>query len=207
MTSKFIQSGNNIHEKIEGENGALQFKSSSKAGIDLYFQLVRGYDGFKLCVQLGHCLTSDSPNDIADLFILAFQTRNCRGGKGERVLFYEMIKTLYGCYPQTVINLMDLVPHYGYYKDYFVILQEIKESPLYQNLNHKIIKIMVSQIEKDNVELEMSEKENRVAKLSMVAKYAPRSNKQCRNIAKAIYRKMYPEDIKAEEKYRKVLAK
>jgi hypothetical protein len=66
---------------------------------------------------------------------------------------------------------------------------------------------MVSQIEKDNVELEMSEKENRVAKLSMVAKYAPRANKLCRNIAKAIYRKMYPKDVKAEEKYRKILAK
>ena len=69
------------------------------------------------------------------------------------------------------------------------------------------IKIVVSQIENDIVELELSEKENRVAKLSMVAKYAPRANKQCRNIAKAIYRNMYPKDVKAEEKYRKVLAK
>ena len=66
---------------------------------------------------------------------------------------------------------------------------------------------MVSQIEKDNVELELSEKENRVPKLSMVAKYAPRANKQYRNIAKAIYRKMYPKDVKAEEKYRKTLVK
>ena len=31
--------------------------------------------------------------------------------------------------------------------------------------------------------------------------------KQYRNIAKAIYRKMYPKDIKAEEKYRKTLVK
>ena len=66
---------------------------------------------------------------------------------------------------------------------------------------------MVSQIEKDNVELELSEKENRVPKLSMVAKYALRANKQYRNIAKAIYRKMYPKDVKAEEKYRKTLVK
>ena len=66
---------------------------------------------------------------------------------------------------------------------------------------------MVSQIEKDNVELELSEKENRVPKLSMVAKYAPRANKQYRNIAEAIYRKMYPKDVKAEEKYRKTLVK
>ena len=207
MTSKFIQSGNNIYEKIEGENGALQFKSTSNDGLDLFFQLVRGYDRMELNQQLEHCLTSDFPNDIADLFVLAFQTRNCRGGKGERVLFYEMIKTLYGHYPETVMNLMDLVSHYGYYKDYVVILQEINESPLYQNLNDKIINIMVSQIEKDNVELELSKNENRVAKLSMVAKYAPRANKQCRNIAKAFYRKMYPKDVKAEEKYRKVLAK
>ena len=207
MTSKFIQSGNNIHEMIEGEKGALQFKSSSNDGLDLFFKLVRGYDRIELNQQLEHCLTSDSPNDIADLFILMFQTRNCRGGKGERVLFYEMIKTLYIQYPQTVINLMDLVPHYGYYKDYVVILQELIESPLYKILNDKIINIMVSQIQKDNVELELSKKENRVAELSMLAKYAPRANKQYRSIAKAIYRKMYPKDVKAEEKYRKVLAK
>ena len=207
MTSKFIQLGNKIHEKIEGENGGLQFKSSSNDGLDLFFQLVRGYDRVKLNQQLEHCLTSDSPNDIADLFLLAFQTRNCRGGKGGRVLFQEMIKTLYGRYPKTVINLLDLVPHYGYYKDYVVILQEIFESQLYENLNDEIVKRMVSQIEKDNVELELSEIENRVPKLSMVAKYAPRANKQYRNIAKAIYRKMYPKDIKAEEKYRKTLVK
>jgi hypothetical protein len=207
MTSVFIQTGNNKHEKVEGENGALQFKSSSSDGIDLFFKLVRGYNRVELNQQLEHCLTSDSPNDIADLFLLAFQTRNCRGGKGERVLFHEMIKTLYGHYPQTVINLMNLVSCYGYYKDYVVILQEINESQLYQNLKDEIIKIIVFQIEKDYVELELSEKENRVPKLSMVSKYAPRANKQYRNIAKLIYRKMYPKDIKAEEKYRKILAK
>ena len=104
-------------------------------------------------------------------------------------------------------KFIELVPHYEYYKDYVVILQEIFDSQLHQNLNDKIIKIMVSQIEKDIVELEMSEKENRVAKLSMVAKYAPRANKQYGNIAKKIHRKMYPKDIKAEEKYRKTLVK
>ena len=106
MTSKLIQSGNNIHEKIEGENGSLQFKSSSNDGLDLFFKLVRGYDR----IELEHCLTSDSPNDIAGLFNLAFQTRNCRGGKGERVLFHEMIITLYEHYPKTVMNVMSLVP-------------------------------------------------------------------------------------------------
>ena len=45
-------------------------------------------------------------------------------------------------------------------------------------LNDKIINIIISQIEKDNVEL--SEKEFRMPKLSLVAKYAPRGNKQYR---------------------------
>ena len=36
MTSIFLQSRNNIHEKIEGENGALQIKLSSNDGLDLF---------------------------------------------------------------------------------------------------------------------------------------------------------------------------
>jgi hypothetical protein len=32
-----------------------------------------------------------TPAQLADLVVLAFQTRNCRGGKGERTLFYHLI--------------------------------------------------------------------------------------------------------------------
>mmetsp|Transcript_13396 Transcript_13396/g.20321 ORF Transcript_13396/g.20321 Transcript_13396/m.20321 type:complete len:99 (+) Transcript_13396:122-418(+) len=54
---------------------------------------------------------------------MTFQTRNCRGGKGERGLFYRMIMELGALYPQTTASLMALVPHYGTYKDWFQIIE------------------------------------------------------------------------------------
>eukprot|EP00551_Chaetoceros_affinis_P010453 CAMPEP_0203663792 /NCGR_PEP_ID=MMETSP0090-20130426/1332_1 /ASSEMBLY_ACC=CAM_ASM_001088 /TAXON_ID=426623 /ORGANISM="Chaetoceros affinis, Strain CCMP159" /LENGTH=108 /DNA_ID=CAMNT_0050526825 /DNA_START=51 /DNA_END=375 /DNA_ORIENTATION=+ len=65
----------------------------------------------------------DDADVVADLFIMTFQTRNCRGGKGERGLFYRMIMELGALYPQTTASLMALVPHYGTYKDWFQIIE------------------------------------------------------------------------------------
>jgi hypothetical protein len=206
MTSSFIESGNNMFNKIPGENGALQYESTSNIGLDLFFHLVRGYP---VKEDLEHCLTSNNPNELADLFVLAFQTRNCRGGKGERDLFVEMIVLLFQHYPQTIIDLMHLIPHYGYYKDYVHILDTINKNVTdeYKPLENKIIDIIISQIHADDNELEKCQLENRIPVLSLVSKYAPRPNKLYRKIAIKIYRKMYPNDKKAEEKYRKQLTK
>ena len=206
MTSTFIECGNHLNGKSQGENGAIQFKSSSNDGLDLFFTLIRDCDTQQLESQLEKCIESDNPNEIADLFVLTFQTRNCRGGKGERKLFHVMITTLFKFYPETVINLLKLVPHYGYYKDYVFLLDMTYKNPFYKRFQEKIVDIIVEQLQADLTELDVSQVESRIPKLSLVAKYAPRPNKHYRRIAKLIYRKMYPCDIKAEENYRKKLA-
>jgi hypothetical protein len=97
-----------------GENGAVELESTSNANIDLFFKLVRDLPTHTLESLMGRVLTCGNKEDIIDLFVLAFQTRHCRGGKGEKKLFYNMILNLYNKYPELVCELIEHVPFYGY---------------------------------------------------------------------------------------------
>ena len=59
-----------------------------------------------------------------NLFVMAFQTRWCRGGKAERLLFYKFIVHLYERFPDVVLDLMHFIPRYGYWKDLLSLLFE-----------------------------------------------------------------------------------
>ena len=52
-----------------------------------------------------------------DAFVLAFQCRDVRGGKGERDLFRELFFALRGHQPRLADALLPLVPEYGYWED------------------------------------------------------------------------------------------
>ena len=55
---------------------------------------------------------------------MIFHTRDCRGdGKGERQVFYSLIWHLYHYVPKTTLELMKLVPEYGYWKDFQNMVQ------------------------------------------------------------------------------------
>jgi hypothetical protein len=53
------------------------------------------------------------------------QTRDCRGGKSEKEIFYQLFINLYKHYPETVLKMLTLIPEYGYYKDYFRIIESV----------------------------------------------------------------------------------
>jgi hypothetical protein len=56
-------------------------------------------------------LYNGAPQDVADLYVLLFVTRNIRGGKGEKMLAYTTFLHMYGEYPVTCKNLLHLFPH------------------------------------------------------------------------------------------------
>ena len=64
------------------------------------------------------------PAGVKNLFVLAFQTRWCRGGKGERKICYQLLAVLYERYPEVVVELAELLPRYGYWKDLLSLLLE-----------------------------------------------------------------------------------
>ena len=73
-----------------------------------------------------------------DLFLIAFQTRNIRGGKGEREISMTMFTKLYEKRPELLLYVLYLVPYYGYWKDLFFLWEKIKN----ETLHNKIYKIV-----------------------------------------------------------------
>lgn len=116
---------------------------------------------------------------LVDLFATVFLTRNCRGGKGEKALFYKMLLHLYHEFPETVVGLLDLVPHYGYWKDYQLILEMVNGSrkETYAHLVNRIYEILVNELENNKKEIQLAKIENRTPKISFVAKFIPKEGK------------------------------
>jgi hypothetical protein len=131
---------------------------------------------------------TDDHDAIADVFVLAFQTRWCRGGKGERSHFYSIMTVLLEFYPSIVIKLLPLIPTYGYWKDPLLLLRRVKEggnlstepssSKVYADLEDSIWRLFASQLDADLAELSQAALEDRAPKISLCAKFAPSEKKE-----------------------------
>ena len=100
------------------EKGQLSFTKDGLGDdlLALYFKLVRGADRKYICDTMNQ-IAAD-PSKIENLIVLVFQTRDIRGGKGERELFYWMFLELYSnCSRELMLPLLSLIPKYGSYKD------------------------------------------------------------------------------------------
>lgn len=100
-----------------GTKGSDVYSTTGDPRLDLSVKCVRGADaadmieGIKAIVELG------DHEALVDACVLAFHTRNVRGGKGERELFYNMLLGLHEHAPETLTKLLDLIPEYGSWAD------------------------------------------------------------------------------------------
>jgi len=210
---------------VPGENGMLSHASSNSVLFDLFFKLVRNLPEEDLKKKVSTILTTvrttGDANLLVDLFVLMFQTRDCRGGKGEKMLFYRLLLEIYKEYPKTVIFLLGEIPYYGYYKDFLILLEMI--APLQSNLEFgnlfrlqsAMINLYAVQLLKDKKELDSSVGTEAVPrlysyalsgatpKLSLAAKFAPREGKHFKAAHKMLVRKLFGKSPRAQEQYRK----
>jgi len=101
---------------------------------------------------------------IEDLLVLAFQTRDIRGGKGERLASEHLFKCLLSS-PQTrevTLQLLDLIPEYGSWRDLFSLGT--------QYCGPKLVDLVEKQFAKDEVALATG------GSLSLLAKWIPRES-------------------------------
>ena len=155
---------------IRGENSAseLPAKAVGSPLVALFFKLVRGIPASSL-QELMASVPKDDPESLADLVVLAYQTRATRGmGKGEKAIFYQMIAAL----PvEAALATIHLLPHYGYFKD-LCLLTEVEGMP--SAVSDKAIELLANQLRKDGDELAAAEAAKRTPQLSLAGKYAPR---------------------------------
>ena len=185
-------------QQIEGAKGSDVYNSSGSALVDLSVRLVR--DAW-----------SDDMNDLFskaieasedDAFVLAFQTRDIRGGKGERKLFGKMVELLLKNRPQLMVGLLDLIPEYGCWRDLY--------TEHFYGYRPDVAALVVKQLKADAAKVasaaanpEMSE-----AAISLCAKWAPREGKDTEG-AKAMAALLFPTEPKLSQRlksYRKLVA-
>ena len=189
-----------------GENGApeLTAKGVGEPLVALFFKLVRGMPEATLRELMAACTKEGS---YADLVVLAFQTRATRGmGKGEKDLFYRMLAKLP---EEAVLATLPLVPHFGYYKDYLLMMEAEGMS---QAIKERALSLMAEALRNDEEELEAAARAERMPNLTLAAKYAPREGcyfdkglGAAKKLAAALYGDANP--AAARRKYRKLVSR
>jgi len=125
-------------------------------------------------------------DSMRDLWIMAFQTRDVRGGKGERDLFTHFFRSLCAHDRETAIRMLPLVPHYGCWRDLWALYRSDC------HVESEILALVVAQYNKDLKHYRNDQPEQ----LSLLAKWLPRE-KSNRPMARILARAMFPEETSA----------
>ena len=160
-------------------------------GADVYTET--GDERVTLFTMLNRHLDAEYINDhveaiylfkekILDLWVMTFQTRDIRGGKGERQLFYEMIAALHRMDPVMTEKMLSLIPEYGCWRDLWTLWEKVPA------LEHAILALVRGAYAKDLRYYRLDEP----SKMSLLAKWLPREKSktfvgQARKIAKALF--------------------
>jgi uncharacterized membrane protein YgcG len=174
-----------------GTNGTAQIAPGCSGSdlLELFNQLNRGVDSapVRSCVDTIIAKAFGGSGDagvdvriLVDLFVLTFQTRDCRGGKGERKLFRVLLLALYEHFPLAVIGALPLIVEYGYFKDFQGLYEDVMVSPepaRFAGLAAAVVDVVVKYLRQDRDILEAAERDmTQPTGLSLAGKYVPRIN-------------------------------
>ena len=202
---------------ILGENGMPEHKTTSSAMYDFILKLVRNIPDDDLTNMFNNILcqteTSEDANLLADIIVVMFKTRDVRGGKGEKLLFYKMFLEFFKKYPITAIALLSEIADYGYYKDFMNIYDMPNSLP---GLKICLIQVYAKQLRADAEALRVSIEsdifpaisivETRIyPKISLAAKFAPRQGKNFATFHKKLVKVLYPESKTPDKDFRKMI--
>jgi hypothetical protein len=155
--------------KAVGVKGSDVFESTGDPRVDLSVALVRGLESEAICSGVDKILALGTDEAFEDAFVLMFQTRNIRGGKGERDLFEIMFKRLYTHHPDLVLaKMVDFVPRYGSWNDLFKVAHEADCPP---EVKERVLENTARQLNDDLRSLAAG------GTVSLCAKWAPREDK------------------------------
>ena len=180
-----------------GIKGSDVYETTGDPRVDLSVMLVRGLTAEKIQVGVEAVLAMPSKEALEDLCVLLFQTRNIRGGKGERALAYEMLGALDKKQHALSLALLPLFSHYGCWKDLFVLGQNV-------SFKETVLDLTVKQFACDNEAMK-----NEGGKVSLLAKWAPREKSFNGLLAKWLANRLFPNSAILSERmkmYRKMVS-
>lgn len=175
----------NYPEQTQGVKGADCYTHSGSKLVDLFTQLLRGaYINQNLVNQ---CLAES----VEDTLVLAFQTRDVRGGKGERALFRQLLTLILKAKPE-LSWAINLIPEYGRWDDVWS----------FKGLSPTIDTII------DDVVLQHFQLDQECEKPSLLAKWLPRECSKQSSLALHFANVLFPLTPVSDRlrMYRKTLA-
>lgn len=186
----FVQAMNNPAVKV-GVNGADVYTEEGVGDyrVSLFIMLNRGLSGDYIQEYVTKVFNRGRVDEMRDMFVMAFQTRDIRGGKGERKLFYDFMAALYKHDKVMVLNILRLIPEYGCWRDMWELLKYIPE------IKEHIFDIVIKTFEAD-----LAKHKAGNYKLSLLAKWLPREkSKMYIGLAFMIANRIYV-DVASEHK-------
>lgn len=161
----FVQAMSSPDTEKLGVNGAAVYTEDGVGDyrVTLFTMLNRGLSESYIIEYVTKVFSKNIPEMSRDMFVMAFQTRDVRGGKGEKKLFYHFFKSLHEVAPDVSREMLKLVPEYGCWRDMWELVKVIPE------LESSVISITHEYFLEDMSKLAAGDKG-----LSLLAKWLPR---------------------------------
>ena len=175
-----------------GSKGSDVYDHTGDPRVDLSVRLVRGADPADLTARI----KAIAALDLADAFVMAFHSRNVRGGKGERDIFQTLFASLVESHLEVAEKLLDLVPSFGSWRD---ILDLFGVNP---TLEPALLSLIKTQLATDTATPAGSS-------ISLLAKWLPREHSAKDDLSKHLAIFLFPEaksTASARKLYRQQIA-
>ena len=158
--------------------------------VSLFQKLVRGLDVAEIrrVVHQAFQRPGASVEFLVDFAVMAFQTRDIRGGKGERDCAYIMLLAIFEEKPEWTEPLLRLVPEYGCWRDMWVLWEWSKSD----YVKDAILNVVKWHFFEDLSRLPREGEKPKV-KLSLLGKWLPREGSTHDELAKVFSAAFFPD--------------
>jgi Domain of unknown function (DUF2828) len=195
--------------------------------VALFQQLVRGISDATVTDTIHRAFKDPSATktQLQDYAVMTFQTRDVRGGKGERDVFYAMLLALFNENPQAIAPLIRLIPEYGCWKDCWKLWERCSGTVHQAEIRNTIVDLAKWFYFEDLAKLQGKEnlsligqwfnfkdlaKLERKESLSLLGKWLPREKSKFHELAVRFADVFHPEIVDSKGRlrmYRKNCAK
>jgi hypothetical protein len=195
----FVQAMNTPDLTKKGINGADVYTEEGVGDyrVSLFTMLNRGLEQVYIQDYVNKVYGRKINDEMRDMFVMAFQTRDVRGGKGERRLFHNFVSALYEHDKEAFHKALNLIPEYGCWRDMWELLRVIPE------LEDDIFDV-TSRVFKEDLAKCYSDQQT---KMTLLAKWLPREGSGTYpGLARKLANKIYSFDDSERKrivKYRK----
>ena len=174
--------------------------------VALFQQLVRGISEATVSDTIHRAFKDPSATktQLQDYAVMTFQTRDVRGGKGERDVFYAMLLALFNENPQAIAPLIRLIPEYGCWKDCWKLWERCSGTVHQAEIHSTVVDLAKWVYFEDLAKLERKES------LSLLGKWLPREKSKFHELAVRLADAFHPEIVDSKGRlrmYRKNCAK